>query len=110
MRLRPVATWLPVVALGCAAWFAWAAIVRSDQWSAQPFVLLLYGLWLLTVLFVVAAGLALHRNEGALPAAARELGFVVLLLALLTVLWVWSPWLQPLVAWCVRRSSNLRFR
>jgi len=110
MRWRLLACWLPVAGLACLAALVWAAIERSDRWSAPPFVALLYGLWLSVAAFFVACALAHRKNAGALPAAARELGFFVSLIALLTALWVFSPWLEPLVGWCVRKSSNLRFR
>jgi hypothetical protein len=110
VKVRLVAAYTPLCALGFAMWLLWAVIARIDRWSAAPFVALFYGLVIAAAGFVVSALWARQRGEAPISPAARELGLFMTAIALLAALWVWSPYLEPLVAWCVRKTSNLRFR
>ena len=111
MKLRPVATWSPVVGFGLGAWLVWAFAARHDDWNAWSFALLFYGGVICTVAAHVAALLARRRGETAPPEFATELRRALSAVVLVAVLWVWcKPVMEPVVGWWMRQSSMWRFR
>ena len=105
LRITQIA---PVAALLFWIWLVWAFVVRLDYWSAPPFVMIIYGALLSTIVGTVA-GVQLAKKGEKIPAIASILSVLLWLLAVVAVLWFWVPPFRIVIGWALRQVSMARF-
>jgi hypothetical protein len=101
--VRRLAVVAPLVGLAAIGVLVFAAVARFDRWDAPAFVLPVYVAALAAVVGTLAA-----RRAGGAP--LRRLRVALWIAAVVMLLWVWTPWLRPLVTWYLRQLATWRFR